>query len=59
MILTGPNGASSAASGRSAAGPLVRHDFRRASLAVVPLRLAVRNNSAMDARLLIEVRGGG
>ncbi len=58
MLLTGPNGASSAASSRGSAGPVLRHDFRRSCLAVVPLRLAVRNNTAMEARLQMEVWGG-
>lgn len=58
MLLTGPNGASSAASSRGSAGPVLRHDFRRSCLAVVPLRLAVRNNTAMEARLQMEVRAG-
>ncbi|GFR51289.1 hypothetical protein Agub_g13649, partial [Astrephomene gubernaculifera] len=58
MLLTGPNGASSAASGAGSAGPVVRHDFRRSSLAVVPLRLVVRNNTAVEARLQIEVGDG-
>lgn len=55
MLLTGPNGASSAASATGSAGPVVRHDFRRSPLAVLPLRLLVRNNTALEARLQIEV----
>ncbi|KXZ49490.1 hypothetical protein GPECTOR_21g716 [Gonium pectorale] len=55
MLLTGPNGASSAA---GPAGPVIRHDFRRSSLAVVPLRLVVRNNTALEARLQVEVGDG-
>ncbi|PNH07473.1 Trafficking protein particle complex subunit 8 [Tetrabaena socialis] len=55
MILTGPNGASSSS---GAAGPVIRNDFRRSTLAVVPLRLHVRNNTALEARLQIEVGEG-
>ncbi|PNW88325.1 hypothetical protein CHLRE_01g024400v5 [Chlamydomonas reinhardtii] len=58
MLLTGPNGASSAASATGSAGPVVRHDFRRSPLAVLPLRLLVRNNTALEARLQIEVGEG-
>ncbi|KAG2449122.1 hypothetical protein HYH02_005870 [Chlamydomonas schloesseri] len=58
MLLTGPNGASSAASSTGSAGPLVRHDFRRSPLAVLPLRLLVRNNTALEAKLQIEVGEG-
>ncbi|KAG2489318.1 hypothetical protein HYH03_012150 [Edaphochlamys debaryana] len=58
MLLTGPNGASSAASSAGSAGPTIRHDFRRSSLAVVPLRLMVRNNTALEARLQVEVGDG-
>ncbi|GLC57223.1 hypothetical protein PLESTB_001201000 [Pleodorina starrii] len=58
MLLTGPNGASSAASSAGSAGPVVRHDFRRSALAVVPLRLVVRNNMGVEARLQVEVGEG-
>ncbi|GIL54165.1 hypothetical protein Vafri_9740 [Volvox africanus] len=58
MLLTGPNGASSAASSAGSSGPVVRHDFRRSTLAVVPLRLMVRNNMGVEARLQVEVGDG-
>ncbi|GIL73935.1 hypothetical protein Vretimale_5119 [Volvox reticuliferus] len=58
MLLTGPNGASSAASSAGSSGPVVRHDFRRSTLAVIPLRLMVRNNMGVEARLQVEVGDG-